>query len=121
MIIVTGRQLVEALDEQIIPSLMNEALKLHKIDFRPSSIIEITLEKDCLDYIQLELGWDVNTTLVLYIPNKDKKPKVYDQCDEFAAEVGVSEPVVICFFFQNMTLEKLTKIFNQILKMKAFT
>ena len=125
MIIVTGRQLIDALDEKIIPSLMGEALKLHKVDFRLSSIIEFILEEECLKYIQSTLIWNPDTTLVLYVPNKDKKPKVVDEQDKiekyFHDEVSQAEPTVLCFFFQNMTLEKLTKIFNQIFKMKAFT
>lgn len=102
----------------VTSNIMADAYDTHNIIYK-SAWIRINLLNEVGNAYVLDLGWDPDTTLMLYdLPNGYNLAPI-DGVGSIGYEV-VNKLTCFCFFIKDMTLEKLADMFNKTYKLKAF-
>ena len=98
-------------------SLFNQAIRLQKIPFIWKWMHINHLEFSCAEYAKT-LGWEPDTTLVVYVPPPDKDKDYSNEIEGELSKLNTTQ--CMCVFIENSTLEQFVKDINQVIKMKAF-
>lgn len=109
--------------KNLTPNLIKEAWEIHNILYVFTWITFFSLEKDATKFT-IEMGWDPDSTLVLYTMPMDNPEGV--SVDEQTIINELSMPSLVnkaqctCQFFKDMTLQGLANKINQVKNMRAF-
>lgn len=110
-------------DKDITTSLILQAWNIQGIQTRVQWIRFDKLDELGAEFC-IELGWDPETTLMIYQmphdnPNGDPvSDEIFDR--ELSGPTLGNHINCVCCFYPNMTLTKLANSLNQICRMKAF-
>jgi hypothetical protein len=101
---------------------VSEAIDLHHIGYDFKWINKDILHKGTEAYVK-NIGWNPDTTLVLYVDPTDPKQKSNEDAP-FETMEGLSllnGSQCVCWFIKNITDEKFASIIDQVVRIGAFT